>query len=261
MGLPLLWQHAFWYPMASHMSREAHTRRVGLFMVKLPISPRSRLWCKWFALWTLQRLCPIWIHWRCFPATFQSNALPSEVGIQNVWMRFKLWRTSAKSRMNMSQVLYQPKKTMTWNPTIAMPFSKKHTIPSPSRRGLPQLGTLGAGNHYAEIQVKMDGHGGMAGLITSQSLIWLWLVQRFYHILSMIYNTVLIESVWKSCFNLRIWPKGCLFAILNCNESTELLGMGWWVSGGYKSGTQKMGWTASNSWPGSLKSQILHWTL
>jgi RNA-splicing ligase RtcB len=55
---------------------------------------------------------------------------------------------------------------------------KKHTIPSPcfefhvvfsheihipqpmaSRRGLPQLGTLGAGNHYAEIQVKMEGMG------------------------------------------------------------------------------------------------------
>ena len=28
-----------------------------------------------------------------------------------------------------------------------------------SRRGLPQLGTLGAGNHYAEIQVPGDGDG------------------------------------------------------------------------------------------------------
>lgn len=95
--------------------------------------------------------------------------------------------TSAKCSMKydfqtMSQVLYHPKELLkTWNPTIAMSFSrnlKKHTIPSPffefhvvfsheihipqamaSRRGLPQLGTLGAGNHYAEIQVKMEGMG------------------------------------------------------------------------------------------------------
>ena len=40
------------------------------------------------------------------------------------------------------------------------------------KRGLPQLGTLGAGNHYAEIQVRQDWHCDGVGLTPTCSRWW-----------------------------------------------------------------------------------------
>ena len=94
-GLPLLWQHALFMP-----NGKPHVKR-GLTPGWLA-SPWSN--CPWVhdlyycannsRFEFSKDFAPFESIWGVSQtATFQSNVLPSEVGIQNVWMCFKTWRT------------------------------------------------------------------------------------------------------------------------------------------------------------------------
>ena len=65
---------------------------------------------------------------------------------------------------------YLPSTSFQVSTSPHLPTTSPHSRPDPryvssraKKRGLPQMGTLGAGNHYAEVQVRGGGHAGTVG--------------------------------------------------------------------------------------------------
>ncbi len=80
------------------------------------------------------------------------------------------------------------------------------------KRGLPQLGTLGAGNHYAEIQVRLKGRAARRELLAVLDA-----VRRFL-------RTVL--GVWAA------WGDAVLFHFVNTVSDTAPVSGAWLTRGG-----------------------------